>query len=123
MNKCIIIGNLAKDPEARKTKSGTACTTFTVAVTRAFSKEKEADFLPVVTFRTVAENCAKYLAKGRKVCVEGSVQTRSYEAQDGSKRYVTEIIADAVEFLTPSEKGSKPPEADGYTETDEQMPF
>ena len=102
MNKAILIGNLTRDPETMTTSSGITKCNFTVAVTRRFANQKgvrEADFIPVVCWRQTAELCARYLSKGRKVAVEGSIQTRSYDAQDGTKRYVTEIIADNVEFL------------------------
>lgn len=102
MNKVILIGNLASDPEGRTTQSGIAQCSFRLAVQRRFkgaNGEREADFLPVVCWRQTAEFAQRYLAKGRKVAVEGSIQTRSYDAQDGSKRYVTEIIADRVEAV------------------------
>ena len=102
MNKAILIGNLANDPESRTTQSGIAQCTFRLAVQRRFANQngvREADFLTIVCWRQTAELCSRYLSKGRKVAVEGSIQTRSYDAQDGTKRYVTEIIADSVEFL------------------------
>ena len=103
MNRVILIGNLVNDPEIRTTQSGITNCSFRLAVTRKYTNAdgvREADFLPIVAWRKTAELCAKYLQKGRKVAVEGSIQTRSYDAQDGSKRYVTEIIADSVEFLS-----------------------
>lgn len=109
MNKVILIGNLASDVESRTTSSGIANCTFRLAVQRRFANAqgvREADFLPVVCWRQTAELCSKYLLKGRKVAVEGSIQTRSYDAQDGSKRYVTEIIADSVEFLSSREESA-----------------
>jgi len=102
MNKCFLIGNLTKDPELKTTTSGTSVCNFTLAVTRRFSNqqgEREADFLPIVVWRAQAENCAKYLRKGSQVAVAGTIQTRSYEAQDGSRRYVTEVVGDEVKFL------------------------
>ena len=108
MNKAILIGNLANDPESRTTSSGIAQCTFRLAVQRRFANQqgvREADFLTIVCWRQTAELCARYLSKGRKVAVEGSIQTRSYDAQDGTKRYVTEIIADNVEFLSSREYG------------------
>lgn len=102
MNKAIVIGNITRDPDVRMTGSGISVCTFTVAVQRRFANqngERQADFIPVVCWRGLAENCGKYLKKGSKVGVCGSIQTRNYEAQDGTKRYVTEIIADEVEFL------------------------
>ena len=102
MNKALLIGNLTKEPELRATASDIAVCTFTVAVNRRFanqSGEREADFIPVVVWRQQAENCARYLHKGSKVGVCGTIQTRSYEAQDGQKRFVTEVVADEVDFL------------------------
>ena len=110
MNKAILIGNLANDPESRTTASGIAQCTFRLAVQRRFANAqgvREADFLTIVCWRQTAELCARYLSKGRKVAVEGSIQTRSYDAQDGTKRYVTEIIADNVEFLGSREDGAR----------------
>lgn len=103
MNKVMLIGNLTKDPELRATGSGIAVCTFTLAVQRRFqskdSQTREADFIPIVVWRAQAENCAKYLHKGSQAAVSGSIQTRSYDAPDGSKRYITEVIADEVQFL------------------------
>jgi len=142
MNKAILIGNLAADPESRTTASGVAVCTFRLAVQRRFANQqgvREADFLNIVAWRQTAELCARYLSKGRKVAVEGSIQTRSYDAQDGSKRYVTEIVADNVEFLgSPQGERSShaentpppPPEpmgfagGDGFTDIDDdELPF
>ena len=99
MNKCILIGRLTKDPDLRYTQSGTAVATFTLAVDRPFSKEKETDFIPCVVWQKQAENCANYIGKGSLVAVSGRIQVRSYEAKDGGKRWVTEIIAEQVKFL------------------------
>lgn len=102
MNKCFLLGNLTKDPEVASTSSGIAVTKFTIACNRNYTNangEREADFLNIVTWRGLAENCGKYLSKGSKVAVTGAITTRSYEADDGSKRYVTEIVADEVEFI------------------------
>ena len=110
MNKVILIGNLASDPESRTTQSGIAQCSFRLAVQRRFkgaNGERETDFLPVVCWRQTAEFAQRYLAKGRKVAVEGSIQTRSYDAQDGSRRYVTEIIADSVEAVGDREDGAQ----------------
>lgn len=110
MNRVILIGNLASDPESRTTQSGIAQCSFRLAVQRRFkgaNGERETDFLPVVCWRQTAEFVQRYLAKGRKVAVEGSIQTRSYDAQDGSKRYVTEIIADSVEAVGGREEGAQ----------------
>ena len=102
MNKAILIGNLTRDPEMRNGASGVPVCTFTLAVNRRFANKqgvREADFINVVTFRQTAELCARYLTKGRKAAVIGSIQSRSYDAQDGTKRYVTEVVADEVEFI------------------------
>ena len=111
MNKVILIGNLTKDPELRTTSNGTSVCSFSIAVNRRFqsqSGERVTDFFNIVAWRSLGELCSKYLAKGRKVCVVGELQNRSYDAKDGSKRYATEIIADDIEFLTPrGEEGSR----------------
>ena len=102
MNKAILVGNLARDPETRNTPSGVSCTTFTVACNRRFVNQqgvREADFINCVAWRQNADFVARYLTKGSKVAVEGSIQTRSYDAQDGTKRYVTEIVVDSVESV------------------------
>jgi single-strand DNA-binding protein len=102
MNKAIIIGRLTRDPEMRTTASGVNSTSFTVAVSRNYANqngERETDFINCVAWRKQAENISKYCTKGTQVAVEGRIQTRSYDAQDGTKRYVTEIIADNVTFL------------------------
>ena len=108
MNKAILIGNLTRDPELRTTPSNISVCTFTVAVSRPFTNqngEREADFIPVVVWRAQAENCAKYLRKGSKVAVCGRIQVRSYDAQDGSKRYATEVVADEVQVLNSAGEG------------------
>lgn len=110
MNKAFITGNLTKDLDMRTTQSGLSVCNFTVAVARRYKDqngERQTDFIPVIAWRNLAENCAKYLAKGKKVCVVGEIQTRSYAAQDGSKRYVTELVASDVEFLTPNQSGQQ----------------
>ena len=102
MNKAILIGNLVADPENRSVGSGISKCTFRIAVNRRFANQqgvRETDFFSIVCWRQLADLCSRFLSKGRKVCVEGSIQNRSYDAQDGTKRYVTEIIADTVEFL------------------------
>lgn len=107
MNKVILIGNLTKDPEITTTSNGVSVTKFTVAVQRKFRNENgeyEADFLNVVCWRDLAELTHKYLSKGKKVGVVGRIQNRSYDAADGTKRYMTDIVADEVEFI--SAKGS-----------------
>lgn len=102
MNKVIIIGRLTKDIELEATKNGTAVAKMSVAVNR--KSGENADFFNVVAWKDLAENCAKYLGKGSQVGVVGSLQTRNYETSDGSKRYITEIMAQEVEFLSRKEK-------------------
>ncbi len=103
MNKVILIGRLTKDPETRQISTGSACTNFTVAVDRPYSSrdgERGADFIPVVTWNKTAENCARYLTKGSRVGVSGRIQVRTYQANDGTRKYVTEVVGEEVEFLT-----------------------
>lgn len=102
MNKAFLIGNLTRDPELTQTTNGIAVCRFSIAVQREFTNsegERDADFFNIVAWRNTAENCNKYLKKGSKVAVMGAIQNRSYDAQDGTKRYVTEIVADKVEFV------------------------
>ncbi|NMB46930.1 MAG: single-stranded DNA-binding protein [Firmicutes bacterium] len=102
LNRVILIGRLTADPELRYTQSGTAVTNFRLAVDRPFtnqSGERETDFIPIVVWDKQAETCANYLNKGRLVAVDGRMQVRSYDAQDGSRRWVTEVVAQDVRFL------------------------
>ena len=104
MNKVILIGNLTRDPELTETPSGVAVCRFAIAVSRDYANAdgtRETDFFNITVWRGRAETCGKYLKKGNKVAVVGSLQTRSYEDKDGIKRNVTDIIASEVEFLTP----------------------
>jgi single-strand DNA-binding protein len=102
LNRVILIGRLTRDPELRYTPNGVAVTSFSLAVERPFSNqqgEKEADFINIVTWRQLAETCANYLRKGRLTAVEGRLQIRNYENNEGRKVYVTEVVADNVRFL------------------------
>ena len=100
MNSIILIGRLTKDPDLRYTQAGKAVCSFTLAVDRPYSgDEKETDFINIVVWNKVGENCAQYLSKGRKVAVQGRLQIRSYEVDKGQRRYVTEVVANSVEFL------------------------
>ena len=104
MNKVILIGNLTRDPELTETPSGVAVCRFAIAVSRDYANadgNRETDFFNITVWRGRAENCGKYLKKGNKVAVVGSLQTRSYEDKDGIKRNITDIVASEVEFLTP----------------------
>ncbi|MEG1646194.1 MAG: single-stranded DNA-binding protein [Clostridia bacterium] len=108
MNKIILIGNLAKDPELKTTPNGVAVCSFTLAVSRRFA-QGETDFIPIIVWRAQAENCAKYLRKGSKAAISGSLQIRTYDGNDGTKKYVTEVIADEVQFLNAkSEQADEP---------------
>ena len=139
MNHVQLSGNLANDPEFRTTQSGISQLSFRLAVQRRFTNaegKREADFIQVQVWRKLAEVCNDYLKKGSRVNVSGVLQSRSYEAQDGSRRYVTEVVADEVDFLNrvpnsaPTDKDA-PPErrADnsnsGFTEYDDdsELPF
>ena len=102
MNKVILIGRLTRDPELRYTSSNVATCTFSLAVDRTFTNqngEREADFINIVVWRKQAENCKNYLTKGSQVAIEGRIQTRNYDDKDGKKVYVTEVVADNVQFL------------------------
>ncbi len=108
LNRVVLIGRLTKDSELTYTPSGVAVCKFTLAVDRNFKNaqgEREADFLPVVVYRKLAELCANYLEKGKMAAVDGRIQIRTYTGQDGQKRWVTEIIAENVRFLSPKDGG------------------
>jgi single-strand DNA-binding protein len=100
MNKVILVGRLTQDPEVRYTQSGKAVASFTIAVNRFSGQgQREADFIPVVAWEKLAETCGNNLTKGQRVLIEGRLQIRSYEANDGQKRRVAEVIAQNMEFL------------------------
>lgn len=102
MNKAILIGRLAKDPEIRYTQTGMAVASFTLAVNRRVKKDSNqqtADFIPCVAWSKLAETIGNYLTKGKRIGIEGRIQVRSYDAKDGTKRYVTEIVVSEMEFL------------------------
>ena len=134
MNKVFLIGRLTQDPTASTLPSGHTYCRFSIAVNRNFSRDGEnrADFINIVTWDGLAQNCVKYLEKGSQVAVVGSIQTGSYE-RDGVKRQTFDVRADQVEFLTRSGAGSAqgqsvgaPQEVDGLTEvsaSDDDMPF
>lgn len=132
MNKVILIGNLTKDPELSETSSGVAFCKFGIAVNRPFANadgDRETDFFDITTWRGQAETCAKYLAKGKKVCVVGSLQKRSYEDKSGVKRTVTDVVASEIEFLSarsddeekPGKKGEEKPKLEPCD--DDDLPF
>lgn len=126
MNKVFLIGNLTKDPELATTNNGIKFCRFTLAVSRNYSKDgkRETDFLPVVVWRAQAENCARYLKKGSKAAISGSIQMRSYDAQDGTRRNIAEIAADEVQFLsTKSDDNRDDVDFDDLKPIDEDLPF
>ncbi|MFF2156083.1 single-stranded DNA-binding protein [Paenibacillus chitinolyticus] len=131
LNRTILIGRLTKDPELRYTPAGVAVTQFTLAVDRPFQnarQEKETDFIPIVTWRQLAENCANYLRKGRLAAAEGRLQVRSYDNSEGRKVYVTEVIADNVRFLESASGGQnlerQDPDYKPQTDlSDDDLPF
>jgi len=118
LNRVILIGRLTRDPELRYTPAGVAVAQFTLAVDRPFSKdqgEREADFIPIVVWRQQAETCANYLRKGRLAAVEGRMQVRNYENNEGRRVYVTEVVADNVRFLeSPNREGGASQGRDDY---------
>ena len=139
MNKIFIIGNLTRDPELRSTRDGIAVCSFTVAVNRrskgAQAGQQDADFFRVNAWRELGETCAKYLAKGRKVAVTGSVSVSTYTGSDGTARASMDVRADQVEFLSPREEphyapgtvgaiDSQQKQESGFVQVDnEELPF
>lgn len=109
MNKVILVGRLTRDPEVKNTTSGKAVAGFTLAVDRRFKNkdgQKEADFVPIVVWGKQAEFAGQYLSKGSQIGVSGRLQVRSYDAQDGQRRYVTEVVADEITFLSTKKDGN-----------------
>ena len=110
LNRVVLIGRLTKDPELRYTPNGVAVTSFALAVDRNFKSaqgERETDFINILVWRQLAENCANFLAKGKLAAVDGRLQIRSYEGQDGQKRTMAEVIAENVRFLSPKEDDAR----------------
>lgn len=123
MNKVFLIGRLTRDPELRYTGNNTAVASFSIAVNRNFTNqqgEREADFINIVVWRKQAENVKNYLSQGSQVAIDGRLQTRSYEDNNGQKRYVTEVVADNVEFL--GSKNSSNNNSNG-SHNDEPTPY
>lgn len=119
MNKVILIGRLVQDPELRFTQSGVPVCNFTIAIDRPFtnqSGERETDFIDIVVWRKAAENVAKYMAKGRQVAVDGSLQIRSYEDNNGIRRRAAEVVADRVEFLGNGQTGTNRPQSNSFSQ-------
>ena len=126
MNQVTIIGNLTKAPDMRQTTSGKNVCSLTIAVNRRYKGadgKTTADFFSVQAWEKLAELCARYLDKGSKVFVSGELRNRSYEAKDGSKRTVTEIIANEVEFLSPKAEPATPPVEEWEQVEDSDLPF
>jgi single-strand DNA-binding protein len=117
MNRVVLVGRLTKDPDLRYTPNGVPVASFTLAVNRAFSNqqgERETDFINCVVWRKPAENVANYLKKGSMAGVDGRIQTRNYEGQDGKRVYVTEVLAESVQFLEPKSSSGGGGRSDDY---------
>jgi len=130
LNNVVLIGRLTKDPELRYTPTGVAVATFTLAVDRSFTNqqgEREADFIPIVVWRKLAETCANHIGKGRLVAVQGRIQVRTYDANDGQRRWVTEIVAENVRFLDRGKADPKDQSDSSFGNevsfSDEDIPF
>lgn len=131
MNRVILVGRLTKDPELKFTPNGVPVATFTLAVQRAFTNqqgEREADFINCVVWRKPAENVAQFLKRGSMAGVDGRVQTRSYDGNDGKKVYVTEVLAESVQFLEPKNAGNQQQQPSGFggrevNISDDDLPF
>lgn len=129
LNRIVLVGRLTRDPELRYVPSGAPVASFTLAVDRPFANqqgERETDFIDIVTWRRLAEQVSRHLSKGRLVAVEGRLQIRSYETQDGQKRRVAEVVADGVRFLDRKVTGAQTEAAQGeeFAEEPEQdVPF
>lgn len=138
INRTVLVGRLTRDPELRYTPNGVATCSFTLAVNRPFKNqqgEQEADFINVVVWRKQAENAAQYLSKGKLAGVEGRIQTRHYDNKQGQRVYVTEIVADNVQFLEPRSNDQGSQQNEGITQdpfadhgqpvdiTDDMLPF
>ena len=123
LNRIVLIGRLTKDPELRYTQAGVPVTSFTLAVDRNYKNdkgEKETDFIPCVVFRQLAELCSNYLAKGKLAAIDGRLQIRSFEGQDGQRRWMTEVVGDNVRFLSPRDGAAAPAGSYG---AGEEVPF
>jgi single-strand DNA-binding protein len=131
LNKVILIGHLAADPELKSTPNGVSVTSFRIGVARPYTKQGEVpqtDFLDIVAWRSTAEFITKYFRKGNAICICGSIQTRSYTAHDGTKRYVYEIVADEASFIEkkneakPTQSAKAEPTFEEVS-VDEELPF
>lgn len=123
INRVVLVGRLTKDPEFRTTQSGVNVATFTLAVNRTFTNaqgEREADFINIVVFRKQADNVNNYLKKGNLAGVDGRIQSRSYENKEGQRVFVTEVVADSVQFLEPknnNQQNSQPQQQRGQAQS------
>lgn len=123
LNKAILMGRLTKDPELKTTQNGNSVCSFTLAIDRRFKNqqgERETDFIPIVAWRQTAELAARYFSKGSKMALVGTIQPRSWEDDNGERRYITEVIADEIYFADSkrqqNDQGHMPP-------SDEELPF
>lgn len=121
LNKVFLLGNLTRDPELKHTGTGTSVCNFSIATNRSYKGsdgdfKKETSFFNIVVWGKTGENCAKYLTKGKSVLVEGRLSNRSYEASDGTKKYITEIVADNVQFLSVSGERTETAENNAFTD-------
>jgi single-strand DNA-binding protein len=135
INRFISVGRLTKDPDLRFTPNGVAVASFTLAVNRPFKNQngdQDADFIPIVVWRKQAENVAEYLKKGNLAGIDGRIQTRNYENKEGNRVYVTEVMADSVQFLEPkrSNNNQQQPSSQGKPDNwtpddvpDSELPF
>ncbi len=128
LNRIVLIGRLTKDPELRYTPNGVAVATFTLAVDRLMKNaqgEKETDFINIVVWQKQAENVANYLSKGKMAAVDGRLQIRNFDGQDGKKRWVTEVVAETVRFLSPRDASSGTSDfiAGEFEHSDDDLPF
>ncbi|NLB90571.1 MAG: single-stranded DNA-binding protein [Clostridiales bacterium] len=128
MNKIILVGNLTRDPDLRTTSTGISVCSFTIAVNKRKSgqdSQPEADFFRITAWRQLGELCQRYLSKGRKVAVVGSVSVSTYEGKDGTTKASLEVTADEVEFLSPRQEQEAQGQANsGFTEIEEdELPF
>ncbi|MDQ0351527.1 single-strand DNA-binding protein [Alkalibacillus filiformis] len=128
LNRVVLVGRLTKDPELRYTPNGVAVANFTIAVNRPFSNqqgEREADFINCVIWRRPAENLANYMGKGSMIGVDGRIQTRNFEGQDGKRVFMTEVVADSVQFLESknSNQGGQPGRTSNQSQQTNQSGF
>ncbi|HEY8490510.1 MAG TPA: single-stranded DNA-binding protein [Dehalococcoidia bacterium] len=128
LNKVMLIGNVGTDPEMRFTANGNAVTTFRLATTRTYTapdgeRREETEWFTIVTWNKLAETCSQFLQKGRRAYVEGRLQTRSWEGQDGQKRYRTEVVANTVLFLDRGQAAPLGDDGDGDLVDPDDLPF